>query len=79
MSKLYSLSLPDWIKGLMSAIIGAALVSLQQILSANGFANIDWKSILLVGLTAGISYLIRKFFTNSQGVAFGIQATKSSP
>jgi hypothetical protein len=75
MSNLFSLAYQDWLKGFLVAVIGAVLTALEQVLNSSGFSGISWQHIALVGITAGIAYLIKQFFTDSNGVAFGIKAT----
>ena len=75
MSKLFRLSLPDWIKGFLMVVLGAVLTTLEQTLSTGGFSTVNWSTVTLVGVNAGIAYLIKNYFTTSQGAAFGLKST----
>ncbi len=64
-SNLFSLNWQDIAKGLIISITGAALTAIQNIVSAGSF-NLKWQQIGAVAATAGISYLLKNFFTSSQ-------------
>lgn len=76
MSKFGTLELPDYVKGILVAVIGAVLTTIEQALTSGGFGAIDFGAVALVAVNAGIGYLLKNFFTNAQGVAFGIKSTK---
>jgi len=61
-SELYSLDLKDIAKGLIIAIGGAVVTTIQTSLQA-GSLNFNWKLIGTVALGAGIAYLSKNFFT----------------
>jgi len=61
-SELYSLDLKDIAKGLIIAIGGAVVTTIQTSLQA-GSLNFNWKLIGTVALSAGIAYLSKNFFT----------------
>lgn len=51
------------------AVIAAFVTGLYELILIGGF-SFDWatfKPIVVLALTAGLSYLIKNFFTNSQG------------
>jgi hypothetical protein len=68
MSKLFSLNWHDIIKSFVVTCITTFISSLIAVLDTLQFPDIDgWKHIALGGLAAGCSYLIKNFFTNSEG------------
>ena len=68
MSKLFSLNLNDWLKGLVVAIISAVLTLLIQQLQTG---NIDWKDVAGVGAIAGMSYILKNLATSDEGKLLG--------
>lgn len=64
-SKQFSLNIKDFLKGLLVAVIGAALTAIQTSISA-GTIVFNWKEIGAVALTAGVAYLLKNFFTPAQ-------------
>jgi hypothetical protein len=72
MSNLYKLQAPDWVKGLVTTVIGAVLVTLEQAITTGGFSAIDWKMVGGIALTTGISYLVKNFFSDSEGKVLGV-------
>lgn len=73
-SELFKLVGSDWIKGLITAVIGAVLITVQQALSNGG--SIDWRLVGGVAISTGVSYLIKNFFSDDEGAVMGIEATK---
>lgn len=72
-SKMFTLNFADLAKGIALAVIVVVLGALQQALTAHGFdfASYDWGGILKLAETAGGSYLIKNFFSTSDGKVFG--------
>jgi len=66
-SKQFSLNLSDVSKGLIMAVIGAAISPIIESLNAGTFA-IDWKHVAAGAITAGLGYLMKNFFTPSQTI-----------
>lgn len=64
-SSMFTLQVRDFAKGLVMAIIGAVLVALQNSLTGEGI--IHWNAIGSVALITGVSYLIKNYFSDSQG------------
>lgn len=68
MSNFLNLDLQDLIKGFVVAFLSAALTGLVAILETSQLPQIsDLKAAAIVGLTAGLSYLLKNVLTNSQG------------
>ena len=69
MSTFLSLGWKDLLKGLLVVVIGAILTGVYQALQAGTIAWtwVFWQPILFTGITAGIAYIIKNFFQNSEG------------
>ncbi len=70
MSTLFSLNWRDAVKGIIIAVLAAILTGLYQALASQ--AVIDPKQLLIVGATAGLSYIIKNFFSDSSDKLGGI-------
>ena len=70
-SKMFRLNLNDLIKGLIMTILSAVLATAYQLLMSDGleWTSDDFKEILVIALTTGISYLLKNYFTDSQNEA----------
>jgi hypothetical protein len=69
MSNFLSLSLPDYIKGVLVAAFSAVLSGIYNIIQAGSFPTAEqWHNTLMVAITAAIAYLMKNFLTNSNGV-----------
>lgn len=67
-SKILSLKYRDLFKGFVVSMITVLITSLYNIIKEGNFPNLsDWKMIGATALTAGLSYLIKNFCTNSEG------------
>jgi surface polysaccharide O-acyltransferase-like enzyme len=69
MSGLLKLSLKDLAKGFLIAVIMAFVTTLYQLIQAGNF-DLTWlyfKPIVFASLGAGLSYLIKNLFSNSDG------------
>lgn len=68
MSNFLNLDLQDLTKGFVVAFFSAALTGIVAILETSQLPQIsDLKAAAIVGLTAGLSYLLKNVLTNSQG------------
>jgi len=65
-SKLFSLIPKDFIHGLFIAVLGAILAIITQTLQA-GSLTFDYKAIGTTAAIAALSYISKKFVSNSQG------------
>ena len=76
MSTFGTINLLDLGKGFLVAIIGALLTGIYQALQAGtiAFTWIFWQPNVLTAVTAGIAYIIKNLFTNSQN-----ELAKSEP
>lgn len=72
-SEIFKLNYKDFVKGLALAVIAVVIGALQQGLTAHGFdfASYDWSGILKLSVEAGLSYLVKNYFSNEQGQVFG--------
>lgn len=66
-SNLFSVDWQDITKGFVIAVVGAVLTAIQNVVSAGSF-DLKWSQIGSVAATAGISYLLKNFFTSSQTI-----------
>lgn len=65
-SEFLRLGKSDLLRGLLVAAGSAALTTLYKIIEAGGSITLaDVKLIALAGAGAGVSYLIKNYFTNS--------------
>lgn len=67
-SEFFKLNWRDIFKGFVLVIITAIVTGVYELLQG-GFA-LDWltfKPILLTSVAAGLSYLVKNLFTNTQG------------
>ena len=68
-SKFLQLNLKDAVNGFVVAFLTAALSGVIHSLDSGLLPTIEQlKSSGLLGLTAGISYLLKNVFTNSSGI-----------
>jgi hypothetical protein len=69
MSNFLNLNVDDLVKGFIVAFLSTALTGLISTLDSGALPTLaELKSAGIVGLTAGISYLLKNLLTNSQGV-----------
>ncbi len=73
-SKLFSLGMPDIVKGVVVAVLAVVLGALQQGLTAHGldFGAYDWSGILDLAWKAGAAYIAKNFLSDEQGKFGGI-------
>lgn len=68
MSNFLNLDVNDLTKGFVVAFLSAALTGIVALLENSQLPQIsDLKAAAIVGLTAGLSYLLKNILTNSQG------------
>ena len=70
MSNLFNLNWKDFFKGLVMAIITAALTLVYQLLQAGSV--IDWNQVGLVSITAALAYILKNLGSDNQGNPLGI-------
>ena len=69
-SAMYSLKKSDWLKGLLVAVGATILPAIISLLSNGNFPNAgQLKAILIGGLSAGLTYVAKNFFTDTNKVA----------
>lgn len=66
MSKLFSLNVSDFLKGLIMTMIGSVIGIFYSTVQS-GSLTFDWAVIKTTALSAALSYLLKNFFTNSNG------------
>lgn len=60
LSDFLTLNMQDLIKGLIVAVLGAATTTIYSLIQSG---PIDWDNVWKVSLAAGLSYLIKNFFS----------------
>ena len=65
MSKIFTLNVQDAIKGVIVAVLSAVIALILSMLQ-NGVA-IDWKSVGVTALIAGLGYITKNFLSDDQG------------
>lgn len=68
-SNLFSLNGADVVKGIIMAFLGGAVTALYQALSTNMAVSLE--SVATVGLITALSYIIKNFFSDSEGRVLG--------
>lgn len=66
-SGLFKIDWQDTLKGVLVAAIGAIITPISESLNA-GILTFDWKHILAGGITAGLAYIVKNFFTPAKVV-----------
>ena len=59
-SKKFNLNLSDWTRGLLVAVITGPVTIIIQSLN-EGTLTFNWKTIATVGLSAGLSYILKNW------------------
>jgi hypothetical protein len=68
LSALFSLNLRDALNGFLIAFLTAFLTAVSSALSSGVFPPLsDLKAFVLIGITAGVSYITKNLFTNNNG------------
>lgn len=65
MSNLFNLNFKDLKKSLVVAVLAPSFGYLLEVLNANSL-DFDLKKMATISLTAGLSYLLKNFITNSK-------------
>ena len=73
-TQIGDLSLKDWLKGLVMAVITAVLSLVYQLLTSS--QAIDYKQIGVVALTAALAYILKQLGTDEQGNILGVGSKK---
>lgn len=66
MSKLFSLNIQDFFKGLVVAVISAVVTFLYNTMDS-GEVVFNWKQIATISLTSALAYIIKNYLTNAEG------------
>lgn len=74
MSEYLKLNSKDLWKGLLVAVLAPVVTSLANAINVPGFdfASFDWKSLVAIGTSAGLAYLLKNLTQDNQGNVFGI-------
>jgi len=73
MSEYLKLNYKDWINGLVMAVGGAIVGTIEQAISTGGLDvfSFDWSGIGRIAASAAVAYLAKKFFSSPDGKVFG--------
>lgn len=67
-SKLGSLHLSDWGRGLLMAALVPALVLLEQlIMQGKSLSEVNYTAVWQAAIAGGLGYIIKNLSTNSEG------------
>lgn len=74
LSSMFSLNLRDVAKGLVLAVISAVVTYVYQATLVPGFTfgMIDLNACLTIGGVAGVSYLVKNYFSTPDGKVMGV-------
>ena len=72
-SQFLRLNWKNIVNGLVVAVGGAVVGTIGNTISTGGFDifTYDWSGIGKIAITAGLAYLIKKFFSTEDGKTFG--------
>ncbi len=68
-SEQFSLNLRDWIKTLLLAVGTPMVFEIQKVIqnaidTGNFDVHINWKQVLMIGISSGLMYLGKQFFAS---------------
>jgi len=69
-SEFLKLDQRDWLKGLVVAVIASVLTVVLEVLN-QGSLDFDYNKIAVVGLTAGVAYILKNLGTDDKGRLLG--------
>lgn len=69
MSNIFSLNIRDVAKGVITAVLAGVLTFIYAALQSG--TAIDWQQVLTIAVTAGLSYIIKNFLSDSNGKVLG--------
>lgn len=62
-SKQYTINWRDLLRGLLITVSGAVIITLIQAFNQGGFRTINWDNVINTGISSGLAYLLKNFFT----------------
>lgn len=65
-TKLWTVKLSDWQRGLVVAILTTPVTIIYDS-AMTGTLTLDWKKIVAAAITGGCGYLLKNLFTGQQG------------
>ncbi len=74
-SALFRLNSSDWVKGLIVAVLTPIVLTLAEALPLPGFdfAALDWKGLAMLGVSAGLAYVLKNFLSDGKGNPLGMK------
>jgi len=80
MSNFGTLNWKDIVKGVVVAILTVVVAGVSTSLNAGAFPSLaELQQLGLMGLAAGVAYLFKNVFTNSQGQTFTKETKPPTP
>lgn len=64
-SKQFSINWRDAGRGLIIAVGSPVLVAVERVIDA-GKMDFSWKTLAMIGIGGGVTYLVKNFFTSPQ-------------
>lgn len=62
----FSINYRDLLRGLLIAVVTSTLTALLGVLQTSGLDHLNWKEIGVIGLTSGVAYLVKNFFSPTE-------------
>ena len=69
MSNIFNLGWRDAAKGLITAVVASVLVFVYTAVTQGTL--IDWNQVLQIAIASGLGYLVKNYFTDSEGKLLG--------
>ena len=69
-SEFLKLDQRDWLKGLVMVVLSSILTIALEVLQ-KGSLDFDWNKIAVVGLTAGVAYILKNLGTDQNDKMLG--------
>ena len=69
MTNLFKLGWNDAVKGLVMAVLSGVITFVYQ--ASTNDTSFDWNQILQIAITSGLGYLVKNYFTDSEGKLMG--------
>lgn len=66
-SKLGTLHLNDFTRGLLIAVIAPVLIFIEQMITEQNINTVNWEAMGLSAFASGLAYILKNLGTNSDG------------
>lgn len=71
-SEILKLNLTDFAKGILMFILAAIITSIYQFIQKCGIECVDWGVVLNTGISSGLAYILKNFFTDEDNKFGGV-------